>query len=152
MLADYLANRAEFPGFAEVRSEPPDDGTVAADDGQQAGFPTADDDVVRGEALVALVEPSIRSNIRRRVDMQPVEAAPGGVKAGCGLDGLSSIRRETELVDMIARNPLPDNVTVPRHLDEAVVFEQEIGDLGLRAVRVGQDQRVAAADGRRALR
>ena len=59
--------------------------------------------------------------------------------------------RKPELVDVVARHPVPDDVTVPRHLDQSVVFEQHIGDRRLLSVRVGQNQRVAAFDGGRAL-
>ena len=51
-----------------------------------------------------------------------------------------------QLVDVVARHPLPDDVAVRRHLDQPVVFEQYIGDRRLLPVRVSQNQRVAAFD------
>jgi len=81
MLADDLANRPELLGCAEVRAEPPDNGAIATDNRKETGFTTADDDVVRCESRVALIEPTVRPDIGRRVDVQPIERASGGVDA-----------------------------------------------------------------------
>src|SRR6185436_21068 len=140
MLADDLADGAKLLGFAEVRTKPPDDLAVAADDREQAGFPAADDDVAWRKAHVALVEPPIRSNVVRRVDVQPVEAAACLVEALRRLDRLSRSRREPQFVDMVAGHPFPEELTLPRHFDEAIVFEHDIGDLWLHAIGVSQDQ------------
>ena len=80
VLADDLADRAKLLRLAEVGTEPPDDRAVAADDGEEARFAAADEDVVRGEAPVALVEPAVRADVGRRVDVEPVEAATGAVE------------------------------------------------------------------------
>ena len=54
---------------------------------------------------------------------------------------------ETELVDMAARAPLPDDLAVPGHFDEAVVFEHDVGHVGVHVVGVRQDQSAAAFPG-----
>ena len=59
---------------------------------------------------------------------------------------------EPELVDVVARQPVPDDLALPRHLDEAVVLERHVGDVGLPTVSVGEDQRGAAFDRRRGVR
>jgi len=118
-----LANRAKLLRFGEVGAEPPDDRPVASDNGEQAGLAAADDHVVRRETSVALVEPPVRPDVRRRVDMQPVEAAPGGVEPGRRLDRLSRVGGKPQLVDVVARHPFPDDVAAGVHLDEPIVFE-----------------------------
>src|SRR5262245_33210487 len=94
MLPDDLANRAQLLRGAEVGTEPPHDRAVAADDGEKTGFAAADDDVVRRETHVALIEPPVRPDVGGRVHMQPVVAASALVEAARGLDGLSSVCRE----------------------------------------------------------
>ena len=116
MLADDLTNRAKFFGFAEVGTEPPDDLAVSSDNGEKTGLPAADDDVVGSEPLISFVEPVVRSDIGCRVDMQPVKTASRGVDARRGLDRISRGGGEAEFVDVIARDPFPDDVAVRRKL------------------------------------
>src|SRR5512137_137480 len=78
MLADDLAYRAHRIGFEEVGPEPPHDRTISRDDSEQACFAAADDNVVRCKPLVAGVEPSVRSDIGRGIDVQPVECCRRG--------------------------------------------------------------------------
>ena len=58
-----------------------------------------------------------------------------------------------EVVDVIARHPLPEDLPVPRDLDNAVVFEHPIGShFRLNMVRMGQQQGVAACETGRGIR
>src|SRR5689334_15805931 len=106
MLADDLADRAQLLRFEEVGPDPPDDLAVAADDRHEAGLAAADDDVARREPPVAFVEPVVRTDIRRRVDVEPVEAvaagigptAPSRIRGRRGLDGRAGCRGESELL------------------------------------------------------
>ena len=139
MLPDNLADRAPFLGFAEVGTEPPDDFAVASNNGEKTGLPAADDDVVWSEPLVAFVEPVVRPDVRRGVDMQPVKTASRAVDAGRCLDGVPRGGSEAEFVNMVACNPFPGNVAVPRNFDEAVVFERRVGDVRTVVVRVRQN-------------
>src|SRR5688572_26919727 len=135
MLANDLPNRAQFLRSAEVWAELPDDFAVAADNREQAGFAAADDDVVRREASITLIEPLVRPDIRGRVDVQPVEAAPRLVEAARGLDGGARIRRKPELVDVVAGYPLPGDLPLWRHLNQTVVSEHHVGEIGRASCR-----------------
>src|SRR5688572_20980359 len=145
VLADDLADRAQFPGLAEIGSKLPDNLAVTPNDSEEAGLPAADDHVIGSEALIALVEPAVWPDKRCRVDMQPVEAAPAATAiGGRGLYRLSRIRGETELVDVVTCHPFPEDVPVPGDFDQTVVFERNVGDPGLSAFGVRQYQRLAA--------
>src|SRR5579883_1413321 len=112
MLADDLADRSQLFRFAEVGTEPPHHLAVAANDGNKAGLPAADDDVIRREPRITFVEPVVRTDIRCRVDMQPVKAAACGVHASCGLDGVPGGTGESEFVDVVACHPLPQDLAL----------------------------------------
>src|SRR4029453_6641420 len=91
-----------------------------------------DDDVVGSESLIPFIEPMVRSNISRRVDMQPVEAASRGIDAGSGHDGFACSSAEAEFIDGVARNPLPGDIALRRYFDETIVFQS-----GVRNIRAG---------------
>src|SRR5688572_11127759 len=81
MLPDDLADGPQLLRLEEVGPDPPHDLAVAPDDGDEAGLPAADDHVGRREPPIAFVEPAVRSDVRRRVDVQPVEASAFGIDA-----------------------------------------------------------------------
>ena len=53
-----------------------------------------------------------------------------------------------EFVDMVACDPFPEEVSVRRHFDEAVIFKRHVGDFGTGVVLVSENQRLTAS-GRR---
>ena len=81
--------------------------------------------------------------------MQPVKTASRGVDAGRGLDRTPGCGGEAEFVDMIACDPFPHDLAIRRNFDEAIVFEQRVGDVRAAVVLVRQNQRFAAFDRRR---
>src|SRR5262249_42891196 len=112
MLANNLTNRPQFLGFAEVRTQPPHNFAVSSDNRQKAGLAAADDHVVRSEPLISFVEPVIRADVGRRVDMQPVETTPRAIRARRGLDGIPGSGAEAEFFDVVAGGPFPGDVAV----------------------------------------
>src|SRR5678815_1320003 len=123
MLADNLAYCAKFRGLAEVRPEPPDDFAVSSNNREKTSLPAADDHVVWGEAHISFVEPMVRPEIGCGVDMQPVETSSRSVDSRCRLDCSPGCGGKAELVDMIAGDPLPDDLAVWRHLNETIVLK-----------------------------
>src|SRR6185503_3503461 len=123
---DDLANLLQLLRRAEVRAQAPDYLAVARDDREQARLATADHHIGRSEALVAGIEPAIRAEIRRRVEVQPVERVARRVHVGRGLDRGARVGREPELVDVLAGRPLPYDAAVRRDLDEPVVLERGV--------------------------
>src|SRR5690606_18049585 len=51
-----------------------------------------------------------------------------------------SILGEAELVDVVARVPVPKNLAVPGDLVDAIVLEEPVRDVRLHATRVREDQ------------
>src|SRR5262245_21303070 len=148
MLPDNLPDRPQFLGGAEVGTHPPHDRAVSADNRTETGLPAADDDVIRGESLISFIEPMVRSDISRRVDVQPVKTAPRVVHARSGLNRVPCVAGSAEVVDTVARHPFPQDHTLWRNLDEPVIFEFRARNIRPRAIRVRQNQRIAAFDGR----
>src|SRR5690349_10413129 len=107
MLADDLPDLLQLGRLAVIRAHPPHDGAVAPDDRENTCFAAADDDVRRRETRIALIEPSVRTDVRRRVDVQPVEAPARAVERTGRPDRLPRVGGEPELVDVIARAPFP---------------------------------------------
>src|SRR4051812_12126592 len=150
MLADDLADCPQLFRLAVIGTEPPDDLAVASDDCEKTRLTAADQDVVRREARVALIEPAVRADVGRRVRVEPVETAARAVEGAGGLDRAPCVRAEAELVDVIARQPLPRHAAGWRKLDEAIVFERDVRDVRLHAPSVREHERVTLK-GRRAL-
>src|SRR5258705_9072767 len=125
MLADDLTNRAQFRRDAKIRPQLPNDGSVARNDREERRLAAADDHVIRRKALVALVEPAVRTNVGRRIDVHPIKSAAAGptpsIDTWRRCDSLASILVEMEFVDVIARDPLPDDLPFPCDFDNPVV-------------------------------
>ena len=93
------------------------------------------------EELASLDADALRQRIRVGGD---VEA--GSIQRMAGrVDFVIKAEGRTLPVSYVGRDPLPDDLTLWRHLDETVVLEQDVCDIGLPVVGVSQDQRVAAA-------
>ena len=169
MLPDDLADRAQRVRLEEVGPEPPDDRAVAGDDGEQARLAAADDHVVRREPLVAGVEPSVGADIRGRIQVKPVErrrtatagprsAPPAPPRAHhrarrrarpaarppspARASRSRRVRRvEAELVDVIAGDPLPQDLALRRQFDDAIVLKQHVTrQSGYTPIGVCQDR------------
>src|SRR5262249_58677549 len=74
VLPDDLANRLRRRRLAIVGTHPPDDAAVAADNRYETRLAAADEDVIRTEPLIAVVVPVVRADVRRGVDVEPVDA------------------------------------------------------------------------------
>src|SRR5262249_5825919 len=112
MLPDDLTNRAEFLGFAEIRTESPNDFAVSSDNCEKTCLAAADDDVVGSEPLISFVEPVVRTDIRCRVDMQPIKAAARRIRTRRSFYCVSRGSSETEFFDVVACKPLPYNLAI----------------------------------------
>ena len=144
MLADNPADL--FLGIAavEARAEFPDDlARLFGDDGQDIGVAAVEDEVFGGKALVAAVIPLVGAELRDAVDVQPV-AAGLAAHGGIVVERLFGCLVKAELFKMLRRAPLPDNLAVPGDLDDLVVDQQLVADLGVVAILVRENDGVAA--------
>ena len=148
MLADNPADL--FLGIAavEARAEFPDKLTrLFGDDGQDIGVAAVEDEVFGGKALVAAVIPLVGAELRDAVDVQPV-AAGLAAHRGIVVERLFGCLVKAELFKMLRCAPLPDDLAVPGDLDDLVVNQQLVADLGMVAVLVREDDGVAAVRAR----
>jgi hypothetical protein len=85
--------------------------------------------------------------IGRAVDVDPVAALHPGVrdmeKVGYLRMVSSHFRREVEFLEVFVPEPLPDDLPVLVHLDEMVVHEDLVGDLGVLDELVAQDENLS---------
>src|SRR5688572_2329734 len=112
------------------------------------------------ESGVATVVPGVRADPRQGVDVKPVAVplARGVVtertrtrraqvrvlaqhRAGLGV--------KAELLEVLVRPPLPDDVPVEVDLDDAIVEQRVVADPRIHDVLVNEDQSIAAIRERR---
>ena len=74
------------------------------------------------KADVAAIEPFVRPNVRHGIDVRPVCALPFLVPYGT-VDCVAGILSKTELIDMIAREPLPEDLPIPGNFQDQVILE-----------------------------
>src|SRR6185369_13785077 len=120
MLTENLAELAQRLRFPIVGPHTPDQLAVRpVDDCHDARRPAADDDVVGMEALIASVEPPIRTKVRGGVQVEVIAAAPSVAPPRKSMDRIPRLVVEAEFVDVIACEPLPLQLAVPTDLDQA---------------------------------
>jgi hypothetical protein len=119
VLPDDLSNRARGIGLEKVRTEPPDDRSVARDDREQARLAAADDDVVGREALIASIEPAVGTEIGRGIEVQPVERR----RAGGGARRPAASRSRSVPLTLRVRKvgPRADAPASPSRLNSAAI-------------------------------
>ena len=141
--ADDGAEQAKLRGLGEVGADLPYNlAGLMGDDPHHIALAGVHDDVLGVEALVALVEPVVRAQVRCAVHVEDVTLTRGtsmlgvGVAEHCVLGGFV----KTELVEVVEHVPLPKDVALAVDLDQAVVQQQLRGDLGLAHVVVREHQ------------
>src|SRR5262249_5885613 len=121
MLAENLSQRPQWARLAIIRTHPPRERAGRPiDDPDDARGPAADDDVVRMETFVAGVVPLVGSEIRRGVHVQPVTAAAVLQPAREPMNRVPGLFAQSEVVDVVAGQPVPEDLAVPAHLDEPI--------------------------------
>ncbi len=147
VLAHDLAQLRQRRRVPIVRPHPPGNASGGPlDDGDDVGLAAADHHVVGVEALVAGVEPLIRAQVGRGVDVQPVGALSFLAPVGITAQRLTRLGGESQLLHVVAGQPVPHDPAVPVHFHQAVVFERLVGDRRNGYVLVREHQGAAAVD------
>ena len=151
VLADDLAQFGQGRDVPVVGPHLPDNSAFSVDYADDVCLAAAPHNMVRMEPLVTLVKPSIRTDVRHGVDVKPVGAAPIFVPVGMAVYRVARLAAEPEVIEMVARQPVPHDLAVPGHLNNVFIFKQFIGDLRFEDIAVRQDERTASIHQRHSL-
>ena len=122
VLADDLAQFGQGRDVPVVGAHLPDNSAFSVDDADDVCLAAAPHNMVRMEPLVSLVKPPIRTDVRHGVEVQPVGAAPIFVPVGMAVYRVARLAAEPEVIEMVARQPVPHDLAVPGHLYNVFVF------------------------------
>src|SRR3990172_2216932 len=124
-----------------LRSHLPDEPAGSLRDDEDDGAAVVADDVLRMEALVTRVVPAVGPQARDGVQEYAVLIlAPAH-------DGVPGCLAVTKFVEMLGRHPVPEDLAVPAHLDDARRPRQVVSShFGPGAAPLAEDQGVTPID------